>query len=169
MPEDLLHLPAVKMKAKDKKKRLTWLWEEAAERFRQVLYPHTHCIQAAHFLQQPEQEKCSFSPDLMLSQTLNRRKSSCQMKIHPWDATPTQANGNNASSSQLSLSPWGCPISPQSGFHTASAQTHSSFHARPEQIHHRARNTPPEKEEREEVDAGASLLHQGCPAAPPVL
>lgn len=134
-------------------------------RFRQVLHPH--CIQAVHFLRQPQQEKCSFSPDLMLSQTPNRGKTSCQMKIHPWDATPMQANGNNASSSQPSLSPWGCPIFPQSGLHTASAQTDSSFHARPEQIHHHACNTPPEKEARREVDAGASLPHPGRPASPP--
>lgn len=41
-------------------------------------------------------------PELMLSQILNRGKSSCQIKAHPWDATHAQANGNNVSMSQLS-------------------------------------------------------------------
>lgn len=54
-------------------------------------------------LQQPQQEKSCFSPDPTLSQTLNRGKGSCQIKIHPWDATHTQANGNNAPVSQLSV------------------------------------------------------------------
>lgn len=54
-------------------------------------------------LQKPQHEKSCFRSDPTLSQTLNRGKSSCRIKIHPWDATHAQANGNNASVSQLSL------------------------------------------------------------------